>query len=107
MEEKAARCFEGIRTQLCADDADITPGKMMSHEGIKYKGKVFASFGDGIMTFKLGKSFDPEAHHLSDWNYLSPFKNKPPMKAWFQVAATQMDRWGQLAELALEEIKRS
>jgi len=83
----------------------VAQGKMMTAPALKTKGKVFAFFHEEKMTFKLGTGFDPDAFGLKQWDYLSPFKNKPPMKAWFAVPYTQKEVWEELCGLALESIK--
>ncbi len=57
------------------------------------------------MTFKLGKDFDPASVSLQQVQWLSPFKNKPPMKTWFVVSEAEIDKWEMLAGLALEKMK--
>jgi len=84
----------------------VAPGKMMTAPALKTKGKVFAFFHEESMTFKLGKDFDPNAYGLQSWSYLSPFKNKPPMKAWFAVPYTQKEVWEELCTLALEKMTK-
>lgn len=93
--------FEQLVEEYTAKDG-IRSGKMMSSPALQYQGKVFAFFHKGAMTFKLGKGFDPSAHGLKDWSYLSPFKNKPPMQAWVVVPANEQDHWPYLTELALD-----
>ena len=85
---------------------DVAPGKMMSSPALQYRGKVFAFFHQEAMTFKLGKNFDPDAYGLREWSYLNPFKNKPPMRAWVVVEATEKDQWPHLTKLALAFIQK-
>jgi hypothetical protein len=95
--------------QLVADYVQrdgITLGKMMSSPALQYRGKVFAFFHQEAMTFKLGKSFDPDAYGLREWSYLNPFKNKPPMRAWVVVEATEKDQWPALTEQALAFLQK-
>lgn len=93
--------YQAICTSLTARDTDIVEGKMMRSPGLKYKGKVFAFYNEEQMGFRLGKQFDPETVHLQEWEWLSPFKTKPPMKAWYLIPAAHADRWPELAQLAL------
>lgn len=79
---------------------------MMSSPGLKYRNKVFAFFYEDAMTFKLGKDFEPSSLGISTFSYLSPFKNKPPMKAWFQIEAEDAEKWRELTVLSLAYIKR-
>lgn len=97
---EAATLFDQLVTEYVQKE-DVAPGKMMSSPALKYQGKVFAFFHKEAMTFKLGKNFNPESFGLHKWSYLSPFKNKPPMRAWIVVEATEKDQWPYLTELAL------
>ena len=93
--------FEELADQLSAVHADVERGKMMSSPGIKCNGKVFAFFYADSMCFRLGKGFDAEAFGIQTIRWLSPFKNKPPMKAWFIIEVGESDLWPRLAEEAL------
>jgi hypothetical protein len=46
-----------------------------------------------------------ERFGLHDYHLLSPYKAKPPLRDWFEVAATHRDRWEALARLALQRIR--
>lgn len=100
------KIFEKIADQLVETEQGVERGPMMSAPGIKYKGKVFAFFYKGEMTFKLGKDFNPAANNITSFSYLSPFKNKAPMKAWFQIPVELSDRWEELSKLALEKMRK-
>lgn len=89
-----------------AKKSQVKAGKMMSSPGITYKSKVFAFFYKDKMVFKLGKEFEPKDHKISKYSYLSPFKNKAPMKAWFEIPFSEKKHWPTLTELALEYIKK-
>lgn len=102
---EAAALFEKLVEEYTGQDG-ITTGKMMSAPALQYRGKVFAFFHKEAMTFKLGKDFDPESFGLREWSYLSPFKNKPPMRAWVVVEALEKDQWPQFTELALAFIQQ-
>ncbi|MCG8481758.1 MAG: hypothetical protein MJA31_00470 [Clostridia bacterium] len=97
--------FNHIRAEL-TELENVEIGRMMSSEGITYKTKVFAFYYKDSMVFKLGKSFEPESLGLSNWAWLNPFKNKPPLKAWFVIPGEYENRWHELAHLALENIKK-
>ena len=94
-----------IAEGLAVENPDVTLGKMMSSPGILYKSKNFAFFHDDEMTFKLGKEFDIESTGVCDWQWLQPFKNKGPMKAWYQIPHSESVHWEKLAKLAIEFIK--
>jgi hypothetical protein len=103
--EKEEKLYLKIGDALIAKDSNISHGKMMTSPGLKYKNKVFAFFHNNAITFKLGKEFDPEKNEISRWDYLSPFKNKPPMKAWFELPYSEKDKWKAMAFLALQKMK--
>ena len=84
----------------------VAKGKMMSSPALKCKGKVFAFYHNEEMGFKLGKEFEPKEHGLKDWSYLSPFKNKPPMKAWFMIPYSEKAHWESLTSLALDKMAK-
>ena len=97
--------FAAIAEQLAAENQDITTGKMMSSPGIRYRNKVIAFFYHEAMVFKLGRAFDAEQFGLHDYQLLSPYKTKPPLRDWFEVAAIHTDRWEALARLALQRMR--
>jgi hypothetical protein len=94
--------FAAIAQQLATESQEITTGKMMSSPGIRYRNKVIAFYYHEAMVFKLGRAFDPGTFELHDYQLLSPYKTKPPLRDWFEVAATHIDRWEELARLALQ-----
>lgn len=98
--------FKEIADRLESEVSGVTHGSMMKAPGLKYNNKVFTFWHEEAMCFKLGKTFDPEAHGISHWTYLSPFKNKPPMKAWVYLSADYRDRWPEFAEMALEMMQK-
>ncbi len=97
--------FELIQEQMVTTLESVDHGKMMSCPAITFKGKVFAFYYKDMMVFKLGKEFPIEDYGVEDYGYLSPFKNKPPMKAWYEVKETDIDKWKTLAELAYGQMK--
>jgi len=103
--EKEEKLYLKICDILIAKDSNIIHGKMMTSPGLKYKNKVFLFFYNNAITFKLGKDFNPEKNSIERWDYLSPFKNKPPMRAWFELPYSEKDKWEAMAFLALEKIK--
>jgi hypothetical protein len=97
--------FLAIAAQLAAESQEITTGKMMSSPGIRYRNKVLAFFYRETMVFKLGRAFDPGSYGLHDYQLLSPYKTRPPLRDWFEVSATHSDRWEALARLALQRMR--
>ena len=104
MENAEKRLYE-IAENLMKKESNVTLGKMMSSPGIKYKNKVFAFYYNKEMVFKLGKEFDPASFKIEKFSYLSPFKNKPPMMAWFVITLEDEDKWEALAGEALKIMK--
>jgi len=97
--------FLKIRDKLCLQEAYVTEGKMMSSQAIHYKKKVFAFFSKkNKMVFKLGQQSPLEGIEveLSEFN---PFKNKGPLKGWYEADFEQRRNWEHLALLALDQLK--
>ncbi len=105
MEEKEV--YEDLFDQLIADNSDVNPGVMMREPALKCKGKVFAFYyaQAKAMCFKLGKEYVIENHGIHDYDFLSPFKKKPPMYAWFIVGDRHQPVWEELAYVALEAMR--
>ncbi len=95
--------FESICQQFTKREG-VTLGKMMSSPGLQYRGKVFAFSYKNKMVFKPGEGFDMEAFGVTDYSLLSPFKTKPPLKAWFEVPDSESRFWEALTERALQFI---
>ncbi len=82
---------------------------MMSSPAVTIKGKVFAFFCDtdflrGIGV-RLGRDHDIAAEGLSEWQLLSPFKTKPPLKDWFVISPADSAQWDRLARAALKAMR--
>lgn len=98
--------FDDIIKIMVMENEYVEPGKMMSCEGIKYKNKVFAFYYKEKMVFRLGKGYDISKHGIEEFEYLNPFKNKPPMKGWYEIEVKYSDKWLELAESSMEVIKK-
>ena len=94
-----------IGDKLIKKHDGIVHGKMMSSPGLKYKNKVFAFYYNREMTFRLGKGFDLNKLGINKFSLLSPFKNKPPLAAWFNIPYEFRKHWEELAEIALSKLK--
>jgi hypothetical protein len=102
--ENEEQHFSAIAVRLTQEHNDITLGKMMSSPAIQYQGKVFAFFYNKKMVFKLGRDFQPESLGIREYSLLAPFKTKPPMVDWFEIPATEQQRWEKLARYALQRL---
>lgn len=97
------RFMQLVQKQTTRNNVEL--GKMMSSPGIRYKNKNYAFFHKEKVGFKLGKEFDIEAYNVSSWEYLSPFKTKPPLKAWYIIDYENEHVWDELADLAYDYIR--
>lgn len=91
--------YNSIATEF-SNHPDVILGKMMSSPGIKVNDKVFAFFHKDEMGFRLGKQFEPEAYGVHKYHLLSPFKTKPPLKAWFILPKEEIENWQEFATIA-------
>ena len=103
--------WRALAETLVAKEAGVRRGKMMSSDAITFGGKVFAFYtskgrfkGLGV---RLGRDYHVEDLKLADWEYLAPFKSKPPMIDWILVGDRHSDRWAELARLALKQMKNA
>jgi len=103
--KKEKALFDQIIKNVVLKYPDTCEGKMMSSPGIKYKDKVFAFYYKKEMVFRLGEEFSPLAYCIKNPRLLNPFKNKPPLKAWFIIDYSQNDRWEELSLLAYDFVK--
>jgi hypothetical protein len=94
--------FRVIADELIAAHDAVTLGRMMSSPAITRNNKVFAFYHADAMVFKLGEDFEPKSAGISSYELLSPFKNKPPMRAWFRIP--DQSKWTMLAEEALNRM---
>lgn len=98
--------FYTIVKLLEETNEDVHLGKMMSSPGLKVGKKVFTFYHKETMGFRLGKDFEPEKLGLKTARYLSPFKTKPPLKAWQIIDFEENEFWEELATLALDFTRR-
>ena len=99
--------YEDLFDQLIAGNSDVEPGVMMREPALKCKGKVILFYyaNAKAMCFKLGKEYAIESHGITDYEFLSPFKNKPPMYAWYMVGDHHKSLWEELAHIALDAMR--
>lgn len=98
--------FNQLRRQLIEQHAHVHEGRMMSSPGIQYRKKNFAFYYQEAVCFRLGRDFDPASEGIHDYQLLSPFKTKPPLKDWFIIDEAYQDQWPLLVEIALQHIKK-
>lgn len=98
--------FESLVQNFCQEYADVTPGKMMSSDALKYMGKVFAFFSKSEdMVFKLGKDYPATETEVSILSEFNPFKNKGPLAGWYSVSNINSNLWEHYTLYALETFK--
>ena len=85
MKHESELYFEQLRKAFVYGNKDTLEAKMMHAPAISYGKNVFSFYFKEAMIFKLGKDFNPEEEGIVNWEFLNPFKNKPPMKAWFVI----------------------
>ena len=102
--DKEEELFHKITEELAKEHKQVKKGRMMSAPGISYKKKFFAFYYKKEITLRLGKDFDPKSHGIKKCKYLNPFKNKAPMKNWFQIPYSEQKNWKKMANFALNDI---
>jgi len=102
--EKPEQSYQKTAAAVGRRHAEVWPGRMMSAPGIQYREKVFAFFRKGAMVFRLGKGYAIESVGVQEYSLLNPFKDRPPMAAWFVVPHSEAQHWTRLAEIALERL---
>ena len=104
---KASETFQAIGDKFVAQHKQVSWGTMMGSDGIQYKGKNFAFFWEqkDRPVFRVGHQFSVKAYGLEHWEYLHPFEHKPPMRGWIVVGLQHKDKWEELTEMSLEEMK--
>ena len=102
---KEEELFNEITLKLSKENQLVQSGKMMSSPGISYKKKFFAFYYKKEITIKLGKEFKPKTYGIKKWNHLNPFKNKAPMKNWYQIPYSEKNHWENLTKLGLDYVK--
>lgn len=102
--EEEYEFFLKILKKLTAKDKSVTQGRMMSAPGIVYDGRVFAFYWKQKMGFRAGREFDPQSLKVKEWEYLNPYKNKPPMVDWFILPYSESKKWELLAKVSLHKL---
>lgn len=100
--DKEEEFFNEIAQKLSKVKRLVQIGKMMSSPGVRYKNKFFAFYYKKEITLKLGKDFEPKSYGIKKWKHLNPFKNKAPMKNWYQIPYSEGKHWEELSKLALD-----
>ena len=102
----ALDCWHTLRNGLLETRDDIARGKMMSADALTYEGKVFCFYstkgGRVGLGCRVGRNTDLRIFGLNDWQYLAPFKSKPPMKDWSVIGMGDVSRWREVAEYCLK-----
>ena len=103
MEITAAEHYDTIAHDLAFKDGDVALGKMFGMPCIKVNGKAFAGFHRDEMVFKLTGNAHAQALGLDGARLFDPGMGHP-MKEWVLVPFTNAEKWGTLAERALEYV---
>lgn len=103
--DKGENLFNELVEKFTEENKDVAFGKMMSSPALKYKGKVFAFFYNGKITFKLGEAFNPESFGLTNVELLNPFKTKGPLKGWYVIGYHDSKHWETLTKQSLENLR--
>ena len=88
--------FWQIVSKLTAENDQLVEGKMMSSPALKLNNKVIAFYHKDAMTFKFEKETELYKSQYPGSSYLSPFKNKPPMKGWLAIPQEFKEDWSRL-----------
>lgn len=99
---KSENLFSNIVAQITAEHDNVLEGKMMSSPALKLNGKVFVFSHKNSMTFKFQKETELYKSQYPGSSYLSPFKNKPPMRGWLTIPAEFQGDWLKLTKACLE-----
>lgn len=101
--------WAALRDQVLSAHRDVDQGRMMSADALTYKGSVFAFFstkgGREGLGCRVGRETDLGQFNLTDWQYLAPFKSKPPMKDWIVIGPGNLELWNVLAEHCLNTFR--
>ncbi len=92
--------FNGILKEITRDRPQVHLGNMMRSPALALENKVFAFYHQQSMVFKLDQQAPFYKEKFPGADYLSPFKNRPPMKGWVVVPADYQHHWKSLAEEA-------
>jgi len=103
--KNAEEFWVNLKKQMLSN-SKVIEGKMMSSDALKYKSKVFVFFWKDQLGCKLGKAYDLKTLGISKWEYLSPFKSKPPMKSWYMIDQEHADQWLNISKRALGQLER-
>ncbi|MEZ4722172.1 MAG: hypothetical protein R2813_09885 [Flavobacteriales bacterium] len=96
--------FIEILESLCSFDG-VHEGNMMSSPAITLSGKVFAfQSKKGNMVFKFGsiENLPNRSIAVTEFN---PFKNKGPLRGWYEVHEDDHQHWQAFANVAYELMK--
>jgi hypothetical protein len=92
--------YDALASAL-ASRGQTVAGQMFGMPVLKVRGKAFAGYYDGGMTFKLAEPRRSEGLALQGAQLLDPSGMGRPMREWVQVPAACSAQWAELAEAAL------
>ncbi|MCB2134841.1 MAG: hypothetical protein KDE08_02680 [Rhodobacteraceae bacterium] len=106
MDSDGRQTWARLLTRFAAEETDVAAGCMMSAEALTFASKVFAFYstkGGRIgLGCRLGRDYPIASLGLGDWQYLAPFKTKPPMRDWIVAGVGDLEKWPELCALALD-----
>lgn len=109
MTQETQQVWERLKLQLLASHSGIELGKMMAADALTVFGKVFAFHstkgGRPGLGCRIGRDADPGAFGVKDWQYLAPFKTKPPMRDWIVVGISDHEKWPEIAEFCFRKLE--
>ena len=94
--------FNHIVAKLIDHNDQLMEGKMMRSPALKLNNKVVLFYHNDAMTFKFGKETELYKNQYPGSSYLSPFKNKPPMKGWLSIPQEFKGEWLKLSHKCIE-----
>jgi hypothetical protein len=100
-EDKSREAFDRLSESLDAEHEDVTSGKAFGMPALKVRGKMFAGYFNGDMTFKLSGESHREALAIPGAQLFDAGGMNRPMKEWVQVPGDRKEEWPRLAEAAL------
>ena len=98
--------FHHIILTLEKRHAHLNRGYMLSAPAIEYKGRAFAFCRKDHMIIKFRDQTELEGRGIRGTQQYQPFTNCARMDQWREVPYYYREDWSNLAELALDELRK-